>query len=53
MDWSRVNNISNVEGLVKEFNEIIAKALDEIAPYKSFTVKSHCKFGISDVNQAN
>ena len=37
----------SVEDMAVSFNKNIEDALDEIAPYKSFTIKSHYKFGIS------
>ena len=37
----------SVENMAVSFNKNIEDALDEIAPYKSFIIKSHYKFGIS------
>ena len=47
-DWSKVKNETNVEDMAKEFDKLIAETLDEVAPFRSFTVKSHYKFGLSD-----
>ena len=34
--------------MAENFNINIEEALDEIAPYKTFTIKSNYKFGISN-----
>ena len=38
--------------MVEKFNDLISDALDEVAPMKSFIVKSHYKFGLSDETKA-
>jgi hypothetical protein len=40
-----------LDEMVEKFELQINKALDEVAPFKSFTVKSQYKFGISDVTK--
>ena len=34
--------------MVRIYTELNTEALDICAPYKSFTIKSHYKFGLSD-----
>ena len=36
-----------MDNKVKRFTKNIDEALDEVAPYKSFTIKSQYKFGLS------
>ena len=38
----------NVDGLANIFDKNIEESLNEIFPYKVFTVKSYYKFGISE-----
>ena len=40
-DWSTDEASKNLDEMTETFNSLITKALDEIAPIKSFTVKSH------------
>ena len=47
-DWSAVENCEEVDEMVKEFQENITSALDQIAPIKTFTVKSNYRFGLSE-----
>ena len=46
-DWSLLEECESVNQMAEVFDEIIQEALDEIAPVKSFTVKSQFKFGLS------
>ena len=46
-DWNDLENCTSVNEMVDIFTINTEKALDEVAPYKSFLVKSNYKFGIS------
>ena len=41
----------NIKKVVNVFTSNITEALDEIAPVKTFTVKTHHKFGLSDATK--
>ena len=47
-EWTEVSDTDNLNDKVIIYNKLITVALDEIAPVKTFTVKSQYKFGISD-----
>ena len=47
-DWSSIDDCNNVDDMVKVFSLNINEALDDIAPYRTFTIKSGYKFGISE-----
>ena len=47
-DWSQISDVTELEDKVKVYNRMITEALDEVAPIKTFKVKSQYKFGISD-----
>ena len=47
MDWSELENCSTVDEMVDIFTKNIDFALDEVASFKTFTIKSNYKFGIS------
>ena len=47
-DWSEIEHCESVDEMVKVFQENINEALDQIAPVKTFKVKSNHKFGLSD-----
>jgi hypothetical protein len=47
-DWLDVENHTDVNLLVEEFNEKIKKALDLVAPVKTFKIRSNHRFGLSD-----
>ena len=47
-NWDPVINEQDLDVKVSMFTEIINKALDDVAPLKTFIVKSHYKFGISE-----
>ena len=40
-DWEEVCESSNVDDMAITFNNLVMEALDEVAPNKTFTVKSH------------
>ena len=40
-DWEVVCESTNVDEMASTFNNLVMEALDEVAPYKTFTVKSH------------
>ena len=46
-DWSKLENCNTVDEMVYIFTDNTNKALDIVAPFKSFQVKSNYKFGIS------
>ena len=50
-DWSSVEECTDLDQKVNLFSVNIEEALDEIAPMKEFTVKSHHKFGLSDTTK--
>ena len=50
-DWSQINSTKSVDEKAVKFDELIQECLDKIAPFKSFIVKSHYKFGISNVTK--
>ena len=48
-NWIPVDPESTgVDSLANKFDSNIEEGLNELAPYKLFTVKSHYKFGLSD-----
>ena len=47
-DWNSIINCDNLDEKVELFNNAIKEALDEIAPVRTFKVRSHHKFGLSD-----
>ena len=47
-DWSAVENSDEVDSMVSEFQEAVNLALDQIAPIKTFTVRSNHRFGLSE-----
>jgi hypothetical protein len=46
-DWKKVVKAINLNKMVAEFNSLIIKALDNVTPVKTFTVKSNYKFFLS------
>ena len=46
-NWSLIETSSSLDAMINNFNKLISDALDEVAPIKSFTIKSHYKFGLS------
>ena len=47
-DWSEVEHCDSVEAMVTEFQENVMAALDQIAPIKTFKVRSKHKFRLSE-----
>ena len=47
-NWSDLENCKTVDEMVDIFTENINLALDEVTPFKTFTVKSNYKFGLSN-----
>ena len=47
-NWKNLTNCNNVDEMVDIFSNNLNEALDEVAPFKTFTVRSHHKFGLSD-----
>ena len=47
-DWNEILNCGDLDGKVDLFNTAKQEALDEIAPVRSFKVRSHHKFGLSE-----
>ena len=48
-DWSELDECEGVDEMVEIFTKNITEALDEVTPMKSFTIRSHHKFGLSEV----
>ena len=47
-EWKNVEETEDLNEKVEIFTQYIEEALDEVAPIKSFTVKSNYKFGLSE-----
>jgi hypothetical protein len=47
-DWSKIEHSRNLDEMVVIFTELSNEALDEVAPYKEFTVRSKHRFGLSE-----
>ena len=47
-DWSKILKIENMDEKVELFNSKIQNALDELAPIRSFKIRSQHKFGLSE-----
>ena len=43
-----IDGNNNIDQMVQIFTQNITESLDEVAPLKTFTVRSHHKFGISE-----
>ena len=50
-DWSNLENETDVNLMVDVYTKNNLEALDMCAPFKSFTIKSHYKFGLSEVTK--
>jgi hypothetical protein len=46
-DWSKLDDTQNLDDMVVAFTNMVTESLDEIAPIKSFMVKSKYIFGLS------
>ena len=47
-DWSSFHNTDDVDTAVSIYTSIVESALYELAPLKTFKIKSRYKFGLSD-----
>ena len=47
-DWSKIECCSDVDRMVEIFSQNIEEALDEVAPIKTFTIRSQYRFGLSE-----
>ena len=47
-DWSGIENEKDINEKVRIFTRNINEALDEVAPIKTFKIKSTFKFGLSE-----
>ena len=47
-DWSELYKTNDLEKAVEIYTQIVNSALDEIAPNKTFTIKSQYRFGITE-----
>ena len=47
-DWLDIEESEDVNAMVKIFTENINRALDVVAPIKTFTIRSNHRFGISE-----
>ena len=47
-DWMEVDDCEDVNEMVKLFTEKVNRALDKVAPVKTFTVRSNHRFGLSE-----
>ena len=52
IDWSDEDAEEDLDSMVKNFSSKIEEALDDVAPYKSFTVKSKFKYGLSESSES-
>ena len=46
-DWNSLEKIEDLDDLVKNFTDLVTESLDEIAPIKTFSVKTKYIFGLS------
>ena len=47
-DWTEIDDSSNIEDMVQLFTENVTEALDELALFKTITIRSNYKFGLSE-----
>ena len=52
-DWRDLEDCNTVDEMVEIFTKNTNVALDEVAPYKSFTVKSNYRFGPSQETKSH
>ena len=50
-DWSQVEKETNIDKKTEMYTKLVTEALDVCAPIKTFTIKSHYKFGLSDLTK--
>ena len=41
----------DLDGMVDTFNKYTAEVLDELAPFKTFKIRSQYKFGLSEMTK--
>jgi hypothetical protein len=46
-DWSFIDNCENANDMVSEFTNMIMESMEELAPERTFTVRSNHRFGLS------
>ena len=46
-NWAIINECPNVDAMVEIFNKNIEDSLNELAPVKTFSIRSQYKFGLS------
>ena len=46
-DWSLITEEENIDKKVKIYSRLMKEALDDVAPVKSFTIRSKYRFGLS------
>ena len=46
-NWSEINKTPDLNEKVEIFNKMITMSLDEVAPYRTFTIRTNHKFGLS------
>ena len=51
-DWSELENCGDVDEMGSIFDVNVLAALNEVAPIKTFTIKSNHKFGLSESTSA-
>ena len=47
-DWTPISSCNNVDEMVEVYQKNINEALNEVAPIKTFTIRSNYRFGLSD-----
>ena len=48
-NWNEIYNCENIDDMVEIFTANVTEVMDEITPIKTFKIKSHHKFGLSEV----
>ena len=46
-NWEELDLINDLDDQVKKFTDMVTEALDEVAPVRSFKIKSNYVFGLS------
>ena len=47
-DWIKVEKEESLENQTELYTKLVTEALNVCAPFKTFTIKSHYKFGLSE-----
>ena len=47
-DWSKIQSLNSVDDIVEVFQKNIEEALNDVAPVKTFIIRSNYRFGLSD-----